>query len=311
MGYIYKITNTVNGKVYIGQTIRKLENRINQHFNRSSSPALHNAIEKYGRDAFTLEILHEALDIFLDDLEIAEIKRHNSLAPHGYNLTGGGSANKVFSDQTRKKMSDAAKGRTNKNKGKTPAPETRQKISESLKGRPLSPERRRKISESLKGRKCKPRSPEARRKLSEANKGKTLSPEHRRKLSEAHKGKTPSPETRQKMSEAHAHADRPAAFEILNSLPESMPLKEKRKLLCDKFRERNKGTVHSWVKKWSETTSSSYAPSNRHIAFEILNSLPESMSLTERRRILREKFPEIKYWTIHYWVKKWAKTPSN
>ena len=307
MGYIYIIRNTVNGKAYIGQTIKKLEKRINEHLNltqaRRGSRLLKSAIEKYGRDAFTVEILHEVLDIFLDEIEIAEIAKHNTLVPHGYNLDSGGHANKVLSDETRWKMSEA-------NKGKTHSAETRRKISESLKGKPLSPERRRKISEAHKGRKRKPRSAEHRRKMSEANKGKTHSAEHRRKMSEAHKGKTHSAEHRRKMSEAHAHPDRPAAFEILDSLPENMPLKEKRKLLCDKFRERNKGTVHSWVKKWSETTSSSYAPSNRHIAFEILNLLPESMSLAERRRILREKFPEIQYWTIHYWVKKWSETAS-
>ena len=160
MGFIYKITNNINGKCYIGQTIKKPERRINRHFGRSNCKALHNAIQKYGRDAFTFEILHETLNIFLDDLEIAEIKRHNTLAPHGYNLTSGGEYKKVVSEQTRKKISDAAKAR----KRKPHSPEARQKISESMKGRTVSPEHR--------------------KKLSHAHKGKTLSPEHRKKLSE-------------------------------------------------------------------------------------------------------------------------------
>ena len=94
MGYIYKITNTINGKAYIGQTILDpVAGRIHDHFNYPdrSNVYLSNAIKKYGRDAFTVEILHEALNIFLDDLEVAEIKKHNTFAPNGYNLTHGGS----------------------------------------------------------------------------------------------------------------------------------------------------------------------------------------------------------------------------
>ena len=128
MGYIYMIRNTVNGKAYIGQTINKVENRINDHFSltqtRRGSHLLKRAIHKYGRDAFTVEILHEALDIFLDDFEIAEIQKHNTLVPHGYNLDGGGNTNKFVSNETRRKMSEASKGRSL-------SPEHRKKISES------------------------------------------------------------------------------------------------------------------------------------------------------------------------------------
>ena len=216
MGYIYKITNTRNGKAYIGQTINKLENRINGHFSRSSSPALHNAIQKYGRDAFTFEILHETLDIFLDDLEVAEIKRYNTLAPRGYNLTGGGNTNKVVSDKTRQKMSDAAKGRRHTLKA-------RKKMSESHKGKPLSSEHRKK----LKG---KPRTPETCRKISTSLRGLKRKPQ--------------SPEHRMKIGEANAHPERPKAFEILNSLPESTPLAERRKILREKFPERNRYCIH-------------------------------------------------------------------
>ena len=245
MGYIYKITNTRNDKSYIGQTTLKPEKRLKKHFDSStkSCPAIHNAIQKYGRDAFTVEILHEALNIFLDDLEVAEIKKHNSLAPNGYNLDSGGHANKSVSDQTRKKMSKSLKGRRH-------SPETRKKISEAAKDRARSPEYRKKLSDANKGR---TRSPEHRKKLSDANKGRIRSPEHRKKLSDANKGKTLSPEHRKKLSQVNIHPDRTKALEILNSLPADMPLKEKYKILRNKFPERARGTVHHWVKKWSET----------------------------------------------------------
>lgn len=81
------------------------------------------------------------------------------------------------------------KGRTPWNKGLKPSEETRRKLSEALKGRTLSDEWKRKLSEANKG---KTLSEEHKRKLSEAKKGKKrgpLSEEHKRKISEARKGK--------------------------------------------------------------------------------------------------------------------------
>jgi len=77
--------------------------------------------------------------------------------------------------------------------------DTRRKMSEALKGKPRSKEIRRKISESHKG---KTHSEESRRNMSESQKGKTFSEETKRKLSESQKGKNHSEETRRKMSEA-------------------------------------------------------------------------------------------------------------
>ena len=267
MGYIYKITNTVNGKAYIGQTVMKLEKRINIHFNPNNQrcPALKRAINKYGCDAFTLEILHEVLDIFLDDLEIAEINKHNTLAPNGYNLQSGGNAggtNRVVSNETRRKISDAGKGRTH-------TPESRKKISDAHKGKTLSPETRKKLSDINKGKK---HTPETCQKMSESHKGKTFTLEHRRKMSEAaerrpppsletrrklskgRKGKTHTPETRKKLSQNKVHPGKPAAFQILNALPQDMPLTERRRILRDKFPERPRRTIHKWVKTWSKTS---------------------------------------------------------
>lgn len=307
MGYIYKITNTLNGKAYIGQTVKKVEYRINQHFNRSSCPVLRNAIEKYGRDAFRVEILHEVLDIFMDDLETAEIKKHNTLSPNGYNLEGGGHANKTRSPEIGQKISAAKKG-------KTLSLEHRQKLSESHKGKSLSPETRKKISDAHKGKIKSPEtrkklsnrrlSPESRKKMSDAATGRRHSPETRKKLSDRRR----SPEYRRKMSEVNAHPDRPTAFQILNSLPANMPLTKRRRILQNKFPEIDRGVIHSWVKKWKETTSSSCAPSDRHIAFQILNALPENMPLKEKYKHLRDKFPERPRGTIHGWVRKWSKT---
>ena len=64
MGSIYKITNTVNGKAYIGQTIHDAEKtRIRDHLNGTGngSRLVRRAINKYGKDAFTYEILYDGI----------------------------------------------------------------------------------------------------------------------------------------------------------------------------------------------------------------------------------------------------------
>ena len=212
MGYIYKITNKLNGKAYIGQSINNPmgpKGRINQHLKGQAKQckAIHNAINKYGKEHFSIEILHIVLlpDI-LDELERVEIKNHNSLSPNGYNLTSGGETNKLISLETRRKMSEAKKDRPSNQKGRKRSPEARRKMSEAKKGKKLSSEHRRKVSEAKKGQtphnKGKKTPPETRKKISEALKGRKRSPETRRKISEANKGKKRSPETRRNMSEA-------------------------------------------------------------------------------------------------------------
>ena len=93
MGYIYKITNTVNGKSYIGQTIHAPSLRIENHLSGKSKRCrlLYNAIQEYGRDAFDHEILHDDVSPKkLSDLEKLAIRENDTLAPNGYNLTEGG-----------------------------------------------------------------------------------------------------------------------------------------------------------------------------------------------------------------------------
>ena len=221
MGSIYKITNTANGKSYVGQTIHDaVKGRISEHLNGKSggSRLVRRAIEKYGKDAFTYEILHDGIiPEFLDDLEIEAIKKFNTIAPHGYNLKTGGEGGSL-SEETCRRISKANKGRkraphseetkrklSEANKGKTFSEETRRKISQAHKGKTLSEEHRRNMSEARKGKKQGPHSEETKRKISQAHKGKKrapLSEETRRKISEANKGRKHTEESRRNMSEA-------------------------------------------------------------------------------------------------------------
>ena len=99
-GYIYRITNIINNKSYIGQTTTTVEHRIGQHFSKSrkeSCRILKNAINKYGKENFKYETLisisentKKCLCERLNELEIMYINDNNTLFPNGYNISKGG-----------------------------------------------------------------------------------------------------------------------------------------------------------------------------------------------------------------------------
>jgi len=113
-----------------------------------------------------------------------------------HNMTNGGDgvSGGIISDETKRKLSEA-------HKGKTHSEETRRKISEAKKGKTHSEETKRKIGEAHKNP-----SEETRRKIGEASKGRNkdriVSEETRRKMSESGKGRTHSEDSKKKMSEA-------------------------------------------------------------------------------------------------------------
>ena len=103
--FVYVITNTINGKRYIGQTTTSLERRWWFHQKHSSCTYVHAAIKKYGPKNFTIEVICEPPTIdLMNELEAEYIQRYYTLAPNGYNLTEGGRAPR-HSEMTRKKMS--------------------------------------------------------------------------------------------------------------------------------------------------------------------------------------------------------------
>lgn len=94
MGYIYKITNVLNNKVYIGQTVKTVEKRFNQHKNNSnkeyfSQIILYKAFNKYGINNFKCETIEEVDNLKLDEREKYWIEFYNSYFD-GYNSTLGG-----------------------------------------------------------------------------------------------------------------------------------------------------------------------------------------------------------------------------
>ena len=137
--YIYKITNLINNKIYVGQTIRTIEARFKRHcYSQSSNSirtAMNLAIRKYGKDNFKIELLDTATT--RDELNIKEnywILKLNSLSPNGYNLNTGGDS-KIMSEETKKKISIANKGRTltEEHKEKIRIANTGYKVSDTTK----------------------------------------------------------------------------------------------------------------------------------------------------------------------------------
>lgn len=109
---IYKATNIVNGKIYIGQTVNTLKYRKDQHFRESKSGSrqntyFHNAIIKYGENNFVFEIIDYADSIEeLNNKEAYWISEYNSTDRNiGYNLDSGGK-NCKKSESTKKKISE-------------------------------------------------------------------------------------------------------------------------------------------------------------------------------------------------------------
>lgn len=96
LGKIYKITNKVNGKLYIGQTTQTLKERFQRHCWGVSlndkyhfNMAIKQAIKKYGKENFTIELIEEVEVGKLNEREIYWISFYDSYNK-GYNCTLGG-----------------------------------------------------------------------------------------------------------------------------------------------------------------------------------------------------------------------------
>jgi group I intron endonuclease len=124
---IYKITNTVNSKAYVGYS-SNVSKRWEDHKNGYGSKLLYDAIQKHGLDNFTFEVI--AKDTV--DNEDKYIQEHNTMAPNGYNLVEGG-------------------GLPPTKQGWTPSAETLAKRSASLKGIERTDEWRTNLSKSKSG----------------------------------------------------------------------------------------------------------------------------------------------------------------
>lgn len=234
-----------NGKKYYGITGQKY---VKQRWKRGkaykSNQYFTNAIKKYGWDNIEHIVIYDDLtESEAKELEQCYIQWYDTTnRNYGYNITLGGESasgythteearkkiseagkGRQMSEETRQKISESRLGEKHHNFGKHPSEETRKKMSEAQKnrfknekphnyGKHASEETKRKMSESLKGHIV---SEETRRKISESNKGKVMSEEARQKMSMARKGKPLSEETKQKLHDIFIGANNPTAKSVI------------------------------------------------------------------------------------------------
>lgn len=174
VGIIYKITNKVNKKLYIGQTTRSLVNRINDYKKGFGNDYLNNSINKYGWESFDFEIIDMGSTIDeLNNKEIYYINKYKTTDKNfGYNMELGGN-NKTPAISTIEKMSRSHLGKKQteewinkrisiagtedaKKYGKKKTEEEKKMISENSPkywlGKERSEETKRKISQTKKER---------------------------------------------------------------------------------------------------------------------------------------------------------------
>ncbi len=177
---LYKLTNKINGKIYIGQSVSTLNVRWSQHIHsalkKNSKQVICAAIRKYGPDVFDRKILSRCNTMEeMNHREKYYIKLFSSLVPVGYNIDDGGK-NKKMHETTKEKLSKAMMGK---------------------KRGPHTEEHKKNLSMAHKGRKYPDRniSKETRQKISIANSGpnncmfgKNHTEETKKKISESKKG---------------------------------------------------------------------------------------------------------------------------
>ena len=223
-GIIYKATSP-SGKVYIGQTIGRLEDRINRHRREAQTKhyAFANALIKYG-SAIVWEVLYSNVpEDQLDNMERWVIANYDSY-DNGYNSTLGGDDNPMKYEGCRLKVAESKRGkklpdvsaRMKLNVGKKASEESKQKMSEAHKGRTFTAEHKSKISEALTGRQF---SAETRAKISEAAKticsekgngflGKKHTEEAKRRMSEAARNRNMSGEHNPNYGRRHSKEEK-------------------------------------------------------------------------------------------------------
>lgn len=135
---IYKITNKISGKCYIGQSVDIFERfREHKRAKNKKQQLISKAISKYGQENFEFKVLLtcEKDPKILDDLEIKLIKEFNSRTPNGYNISPGGSSYTPLTEDQLKAQSERNKGERNPMFNKEHDEETIKTISQKSKGK--------------------------------------------------------------------------------------------------------------------------------------------------------------------------------
>lgn len=192
---VYKVTNIINERAYVGITTFSFEKRWKEHIKcsvtRNPKQLIHRALKKYGIQSFKREIIDEAEDLdVLYEKERYWINKLGTKIPFGYNMTDGGEGyyGGIMSESTRKRISSSRSGTKHSSI-------TKEKISLSLKGNKNaegavhSEESRKNVSLRMKG---KQKTEEQKSKIGERSRGRKHTEEAKEKNRIAHLGKIPA-----------------------------------------------------------------------------------------------------------------------
>lgn len=199
--HAYKITNTVNGRAYIGISIRPIGERYRRHLlaaEKGVRSPLYRAMRKHGIEAFHFEVLAEACSLReLYMIERGLIAEHGTFAKSGggYNQTMGGEGSHGLKHNAESRKKIAALSRQ-----KMLDPEFKERINAGRKRWSADPENKKKASEHA--RKTL-RSAASLEKNPALVRGRKLSAEHRAKISAAQKGIAQPPGFSERMSKIH------------------------------------------------------------------------------------------------------------
>lgn len=222
---IYKTTNKINGKIYIGMDTKNNDKYL------GSGLLLQKAIKKHGLENFKKEIIeHCNSKKQLSEREKYWIKQLNSQNPKvGYNIADGGHGGNTYTE------------------------ECKSKVSKMLKNRIVSEETRKKMSNSRKGKNYL--TEESKKRISQAHKGKKLSEAHKEKLKELGKKSKKSKEFLENIGNIqayrpigskHTEESKKKISEYHRNNPVKYWLGKKRPLeMIEKAKESNKGFKHT------------------------------------------------------------------
>ena len=259
---IYKATNKIDGKCYIGQTIKGLKRRKQEHSNAKDGCYFHNAIHKYGFDNFEWEVIEECdSKEELDEMEFHYIKQYDSFKPNGYNLTLGGNKGTY---------------------GWIPSEETKNNIRKSLKSSwkdPNSTFNSKEYREKLKGCNAGEKSfwygksrPEI---IGENNPAKK--PEARKKISESKKGKKRPDLTERNKNNANKSYEEIYGVEKAKEIKEKMSKSRKGKKLKPMSEEQKENLRKIKLKYYYELIS----PDNKKIIIDNMSKFCKENNLNK------------------------------
>ena len=201
---IYLVSNKLNGKQYVGQTI-------NPHLPIGHGRILKSAYKLHGKDNFTYEPICTEITnrASLNAIERFWISVVDTVVPKGYNIDLGGSEGSTWTDERRKAVSIARTGKKLNRplgsksgmKGKAYPEEGKRKLSEALKGR-ISPNWGKQASEETKAKMTASQKAKASSFAVHPNAGKKASEETKATMREARAKRIYTDADKQKISEA-------------------------------------------------------------------------------------------------------------